>query len=372
MLSSMARIEDNVNVPTMGVGFIRGSIPALFYNSNFVKKISQEELFCVLNHECQHIGLMHLQRGSGFDREIANLAMDVIVNFNIPALDNLPKFKKNLCTQDAFKELKKVNIRESTWEDIYYLIKPAIDKDRKKFQKWLDKALREHKKWHDSKGGAGKEMTPEQVAAFKNLLSNSAKKMDGQDYGNLPGAIKRLIDDLQRVKFNWRQQLSIFAQTCAKEDKTRTWKKPNRRFGMYAPGTRKDFKPRLLGVIDNSGSIGANEYSKFVAHMCKIADACESIDGIGVDTQVNFEFEFKRGGTPSYDDIKSGGGTSFQPAFDYAKGKGYDGIIYFTDGYASNDIQTYGIPALFAVCAGGAKVNGFRNIEIDVDPDGTN
>jgi predicted metal-dependent peptidase len=400
MLSSMARIEDSKNCPSMGVGFIRGSIPTLFYNPEWVSKRSDAEMMAVLNHECQHIGLQHLHRLGQRDRKISNLAMDVIVNSNIPQLDELPEFRKMIVTADKFKELDGKNVRDMTWENIYDLIKPEIDKKQKEFQDMIDDALKNHDKWDNSGGeqgepneecqecgGSGKgedgekcekcdgtgkqvpgqEMTPEQEAAVKGLLSEASKKLGSHSPGNVPGAISRLIEKLQKVRFNWKQQLSLFSQTCAKEEVCSTWKKPSRRFGVFSPGKRKDFRPRLLGIVDNSGSVDKSTYEAFISHMCKIADLCEDLDGVGVDTRVNFEFKFKRGETPKHEDRISGGGTSFQPGFDYAKGKGYDGIIYFTDGYASHDMDTYRIPTLFAICPHGVEVKGQRNIKIDTE-----
>lgn len=398
MLSSMARLEDKT-CPSMGVGFIRDSIPTLFYNAEWIKDRTPEEMMVTLNHECQHIGLSHLHRLGSHDQEISNIAMDVVVNSNIPQLNKLPEFKEKLCIADKFEELRGKDIRDMTWEEIYDLIKPEIDKKRKEFQKMVDEIAKGHAKWTQGGGegkpqkckgcgGTGKkedgtkceecngsghapsgEMTPEQEAAMKGLLGEAAKKLGGQHPGNIPGAISRLIEKLQKVRFNWKQQLSLFSQTCAKEDVCPTWKKPSRRFGVFAPGKRKDFRPRLLGIVDNSGSVDKKTYEAFISHMCKIADLCEVLDGIGVDTKVNFEFKFKRGETPKHEDRVSGGGTSFQPGFDYAKGKGYDGIIYFTDGYASHTMDTYRIPTIFAICPRGQKVEGQRNIQIDVEED---
>jgi predicted metal-dependent peptidase len=193
----------------------------------------------------------------------------------------------------------------------------------------------------------------------------------GKDIGNLPADLRRSLEKLITVKTDWKHYLSIFAQTVAMEDKESTWKKCNRRFGLLAPGSRLQYRPKLLVVLDNSGST-YSVYDAFIAHICRISTYMD-VTAIGVDTTVNFEFEFKKGKKPpTFEDIKSGGGTRFQPAFDYAKKKHFDGIIYLTDGdnYDEGTLNTYHIPTIFALCPDGTKKPGRRNIVIDVENEG--
>ena len=368
LLTSMARVEDSKWCPSMGVGFIHGTIPALFYNPEWVNERSDAELLITLNHECQHIALKHLLRGRSSDRMIANLAMDVVVNSNIPQLDQVPEFRKQIITADKFEELKGRHVRDMTWEEIYDLIKPKIDQKRKEWQELLEQIAKTHEGWSGDDGsGMPQELTPDQQAALKGLMKEAVKQLGDHQPGNVPGSIRRVIEEMRKIRTNWKSHLNLFAQSVAREEVDHTWKKMHRRFGVTSPGHKKDYRPRLLGVIDNSGSISPKVYNDFVAHICKIAEACETIDGIGVDTQVNFEFEFKGGKTPKHEDTHSGGGTMFQPAFDYAKGRKYDGIIYFTDGYCfdSDKLETYHIPTIFAICPGGKPLEGHRNIILE-------
>jgi predicted metal-dependent peptidase len=384
MLTSIARVETKA-IPTMGVGFDSQNLLSIFYNPDFVAKLNEAELKIVLNHECQHLGLRHLDRGRSTkyakDHELANTAMDVVVNNAITEFAaTAPALFKTAMTADKFKSLQGIIIRDHTWEQIFDLIKEEVDKEKEKFQQMLKDAMDSHENWEGKpQPGAGQEgegqpqpsqgqLTPEQQMALDGLMKEAVQKLGARDPGNVPGALRREIEELRKVRFDWRRTLSIFAQTVCQEERISTWKKVNRRLGLISPGHRKEFKPNILCVVDNSGSIGKEIYELFVAHMLKVAETCGRVDGIGVDTRVNVEFAFEKGKIPKLLDLSSGGGTEFQPAFDYAKKKGdYNGIIYFTDGYNFDTFTTHRIPVIFALCPGAKEVAGHRNIRIDKD-----
>lgn len=377
MLSRMKRVQDS-KVPTMGVGFTGDNVVTLFYNPEFTESLNMPQMMVMLDHECQHVARRHLTRGKSVsDRMLANISMDIVINADIPALhtNDMKDLRAMVITGDKFPELNGKILRDMTWEQIYEILKPNWDKQKQAFKEKFKDMIANHDKWENGGGGSGGEiempsLSPAQQAALDDLIKESIRDLGGRSPGNMPGTIKRMVSSFLRVRTNWKSILSLFAQTVSKDDKDSTWKKYNRRLGEASPGSRKEYKPNLLSVVDNSGSIGEREYNAAMSHMLKIAETVGSVDGIGVDTTVNFEYEFKRGQVPSFEDLGSGGGTDFQPAFDYAKAKAkYDGIIYFTDGYADHNIDTYGLPVIFAIFANGIEVKGHRNIKIDEQDD---
>ncbi len=386
MLQGMARLEaSDLGVDTLAVGFKPGSnVLTLFYNRNFVATLSraQMKVFTVF-HEMGHIGLNHLGRMRGKDQKISNLAADVIVNGETPEYAELPDAERIGITADKIDCLNKIDVRTSTMEALYYIMQANKDTD-KSLQKLLAQmeggkgsGFDQHDMWNggqpmegegDGKGGvvpAEGELTAEQQAAVDSLMKGAISRLGGRDPGRVPGELRRIIEELRKVRNNWRSLLTIFVQSVARDDRQTSWKRYNRRLGNVSPGYKREYRPRLLVVIDNSGSINGPLYNLFINHCCAISEVCEEVKGIGVDTDVNCEFEVKHGKLPTDFDLKSGGGTAFQPAFDYAKVGKYDGIIYLTDGYGPAPHNTYGIPVIFALCPGGAEVPGFRNIHIE-------
>ena len=79
ILTSLAKVKTK-SLPTMGVGFDTQGIPTLFFNPDFVNSLSPIDMMVILNHECQHIGLRHLQRLGARERMLANISMDILVN----------------------------------------------------------------------------------------------------------------------------------------------------------------------------------------------------------------------------------------------------------------------------------------------------
>ena len=372
ILSSLARVRTS-SVPTMGVGFDSQNILSLFYGPEFTAKLSEAELRVVLNHECQHLGLRHLDRGKSKkyrdNAKLTNVAMDIVINDAITDFaTTAPDLYKTAMTADKFKSLKGVVIRDKTWEQIFDLIKEEVDKEKGKMEQLLKDAMDSHEKWNGEGKGEEVQLSPEQQMALEGAMKDAVKKLGNRDPGNVPGAMRRMVEDMRKVRFDWRKLISVFVQTIAQEDRISTWKKINRRLGTISPGNKKEFKPNLLLVVDNSGSIDGPIYNMFVAHMMKIAETCNRVDGIGVDTRVNCEFKLEHGKAPNLKDLKSGGGTHFQPAFDYAKKKGdYNGIVYFTDGYNFDSFVTHGVPVIFALCPGAKEVEGHRNVRIELD-----
>jgi len=371
ILSSLARIGTSA-ISTIGVGFDSQNIISLFYNPDFIGKLDTNELQIVLNHECQHLGLRHLDRGKSQkyheNKKLANVAMDIVINDAIADfISSAPNLYKKAMTADKFESLQGVVIRDKTWEQLFEIIKEEVDKQKSKMEQLFKDAMDSHDKWN-GEDGQQSDLSPEQQMALDGLMKDAVKNLGNRDPGNVPGAMRRMVEEIRKVFFNWRRELSIFAQIVAQEDRIPTWKKINRRLGTISPGNKKEFKPNILLVVDNSGSIDGPIYDLFMSHMLKISETCNRIDGIGVDTKVNCEFKLEKGKTPNLKDLLSGGGTNFQPAFDYAKKKGdYSGIVYFTDGYNFDSFITHSIPVIFAICAGGKEVMGYRNIRIEDD-----
>ena len=377
MLASLIKREEK-SCPTVGVGFVGikdSNFIALMYNPTYIASLSNSALVAVLHHEILHVGLKHLVRWGNRDKTLANMAMDVVVNFFIKNLKEAvgDEDYAKLCTVDAFDCLKGIDVNQTTYEDIYDILKDD-PQAKDKAQKYQDN----HKYWTVSMGKDGKpqltdgngkpiDLLPEQQAKLDEALKSAIDKLGDKHPGNIPGELQRALDELKKCKFDWRTYINIFMQSVAQEDKQSTWKKLNKRLRYASPGTKKEYKPKLLIVLDNSGST-SNVYQSFIAHICKISKHVE-VSAIGVDTRVNFEYTFKDGKVPPrFQDKSSGGGTEFQPAFDYAKVRGFNGIIYLTDGYNfDSNLNTYRIPTLFAICPGGKFMEGYRNIQITAD-----
>ena len=161
--------------------------------------------------------------------------------------------------------------------------------------------------------------------------------------GKLPASVERMIDRMINVLTPWHTILERWMTGKIKDGQS--WRTPNRRFihgGLYLPGTNYIPKmgPIVIGV-DTSGSIGQQELDEFNAHINRILEMCnpEIVYVVYCDAAVNKVVEYTPDDFPVQLSPYGGGGTSFQPVFDYIDANGIDPevVVYLTDGYGDQN-----------------------------------
>lgn len=392
LMGQLGKIDATGYVPTMAVGY-RGKDPTVFllYNVHYVAAMSDLKLRFVIIHELMHVGLCHLARIVDLDRQIANLAADLIVNeANIAEYQKIPDEEQDAITMHwpklkrtieedgtstfephpqagelMFPVLKDVVVRDSSMEEIYLRLQ-SDPQSLQNFMKGMgagEFGAEQHEHWGSGvyhKDG----LTDEQKAAGEKLVKDAIAQLGGKDPGNVPGELRRLIDEIRKVRHNWRRELTLFAQSVLQDDRESSWRRYNRRLGAASPGHTKKYRARILIAVDNSGSINGPIYNLFMSHIAVLSEILEEVMVIGCDTRINFQRAIKGGKIPDDMDLSSGGGTCFQPPFDFARENDFDGLIYLSDGEGAPPV-TYGKPAIFALCPGGREVPGLRNIRIE-------
>jgi predicted metal-dependent peptidase len=106
ILMQMNRIEEKY-VKTMGVGMHDGRID-LYYNPDFLEKLTPKELVAVLEHEIMHLVMEHPGREKGRSHEIWNVACDMSIN---QMIEGLPK---DCILPEHFK------LPKEKWSEFYY------------------------------------------------------------------------------------------------------------------------------------------------------------------------------------------------------------------------------------------------------------
>lgn len=182
---------------------------------------------------------------------------------------------------------------------------------------------------------------------IKEIVNRASNRGTGGGGGGST-ALRREIEKASNPQINWRKILERYVSQ-ANEEAT-LYKIPNRRFvssDLYLPGLRgkeEGFGAVVLAV-DTSGSIGSDEYNRFLAETRQILKAfrpeetwiiycSDQIDGI----------DYLKSPSQPLDKTKQGstGGNAcgFDPPIEWAeqnilkKGKEIACLIYFTDGGA--------------------------------------
>ena len=318
------RIDNSI--PTMAVGVIRKVDIALFFNSEFVDKMNDSELRAVLKHEALHILLHHISRTkkNEYNPKLFNYAADMVINQNIEGLPEGAIYPETFGFQRG----------ESA--DIYYkLLKKKEEedgnslKDKDGNELGDDDGLDDHSKWDEFDS----EIIEQKARA---ITKRAMDEQDKQGWGSISGGLIEQIRDANKPKCNWKRELKYFINKLILMGRKSTRKRDNRRtheiHPYLNPGTRRDYKSRLLLAIDTSGSVSEKELSAFLAEMNGMIDNvfCEYIC---FDTQLYGDPKPFTKKAKSLQ-IEGRGGTDFHPVIEYVNEHNYDGLIVFTDGYA--------------------------------------
>jgi len=201
-----------------------------------------------------------------------------------------------------------------------------------------------------SSHGMWEDVKDDQLAKeFAKDIVRKAKDLSGKGYGNLPGALREMIDELLKTKkpiIPWGKVLRMFCASALESVLDYTVKRVSRRFGTR-PGTRKGDVLKLAVAIDTSGSISDDELKLFWSEIRWIWRNGAIIDIFECDTKISERSPFKF--TGKWDgEVHGRGGTSLEPVLKEVVGK-YDALIYFTDFEAPTIETRYRIPILWVL-----------------------
>ena len=157
----------------------------------------------------------------------------------------------------------------------------------------------------------------------------------GNKWGSISGKLQGIIKASQKVDMDYRKMLSQFKISVISSKRRLTRMRPNRRFGFDAMGSRYELSANLLIAVDVSGSVTDRSLSFFFSVINRLFKyGIEKMDVLQFDAKIQGEPEPLKKVRKTVK-VMGRGGTSFQPVADYyCAHPEYDGLIYFTDGYA--------------------------------------
>ena len=176
----------------------------------------------------------------------------------------------------------------------------------------------------------------------------------GNKWGSISGKLQGVIKASQKVDMDYRKMLSQFKTSVISSKRRLTRMRPNRRFGFDAMGSRYELSTNLLIAVDVSGSVTDKSLEFFFSVINRLFKyGVEKLDVLQFDAQIQGEIEPLKKARRTVK-ILGRGGTSFQPAADYyCEHPEYDGLIYFTDGYAPPPVFNTKRPidVLWVICS---------------------
>lgn len=358
LLHSEMEEDTKMGIPTMGVN-AKGK---MFYNKEFVDKLSDPELEAVLCHEVLHVALEHLYRSGKMEhrQDIGNIAADLVVNdilvesnFQLPKTPLIPRNHKISTPQFTVEKIDEKGMEE-IYDEIYGQIpkqppcqtcngtgqdgngNPCPDCQNNgsgNGPETLDRHM------ISDKGKDSQERRNNQKK-WKKLIINAGQyaKMRGE----LPAGIERRLGEMFESKLNWKQLLNHYITKQIPYDYT--YSRPSNKslpVGCYLPSIRKDQKLEIIVAIDTSGSIGQDELSMFLGEMIGIARTYPTVDMriIDCDCDIQSDIQVRNGNISKIKAITpmGGGGTSHVPVYEHVQ-ENYPNtkiLINFTDGYTA-------------------------------------
>ena len=308
-------IEDN-SIPTAATDGTH-----IYYNADFMKKLSTKVQVFVLAHEAEHIVRLHMFRNGARDRKKMNIAADHLINLDLEAAGfTLPPTEIiEICHDPQYKGMYT--------EQVYDLLPDD-----------------------QGEGGMGGDILPakgtpqEQQAAEQQVKQTiHAAAAAAKQAGKLPGHIKGILDDLLKPQVNWVEILQRFLTAASKTDVS--WNVLNRRMrhrGLRLPSLDGVAMGEVAIVIDVSGSC-YGDIPQFLGEVAGIIQTCqpERVHILWTDTVVMRHDEVQ---PDDYGSIASllcevsyGGGTNLTSAFTYMDEHGIEPVVsvVLTDGYTA-------------------------------------
>ncbi|NJO62903.1 MAG: hypothetical protein HC836_33180 [Richelia sp. RM2_1_2] len=344
----------------------------LYYNRDFIKKLTKQQLIFLIAHEILHCVYDHLGRRGSRKPELWNMANDYVVNYTLKK-EGVGQMPEVGLYSDQYTD-------EMTSEEVYKL----LEQNQVKVQMTLDEHLdlgddgddggegdgsgrgegegdddgdgKDGKsgEGNDGKGKGNKKVTAtvsgkdgppklskDELQKIRNEMRAAViQAAQTVGAGKVPAGIKRLIADITEPKLDWRTLIEMHIQSAMKDDYT--FLKPSRRSwatGCILPGQNVLDTIDVMVWIDASGSISDEMLKDFLSEVKGIMDQFPDfvLHLATFDTKAYNYIKF----TPDNMDeimeyeIGGGGGTDFLAMYNFMEENDItpEKMVVFTDGY---------------------------------------
>ncbi len=314
---------------TTAFATVNNASTVLGFNTEFVNKLSLEEVTGVIKHEILHLLFDHTNpkmyvRKNSAEAHNWNIAMDCAINQYIKVLP------KDCVTLETLSKACKMDLAPFQTAAYYYdkmQQAPESSKQKVAGMSTVDD--------HDM-NGTEENMGKEDAQIAKGIVRKKAQEAMKAAKGIMPNGLASAIDALnENSQINWKQMLRNFVASATSKKTQDTRKKSNRRFGLDQPGKKKKRELTLGVCIDTSGSISDDAFKAFISEIQEISKYitaahliyadCEVQKVVKVDSKKKIPME--RYGH---------GGTAYQPAITEALKLKCDAILYLGDADASD------------------------------------
>ena len=326
----MADITATAELPTLATDGVR-----IFFNPEYVSKLSEQECNGVMLHEISHCVYLHCtpKRRLNRDRQRWNVAADFAINLEINAMGNQYQLPKGVLLDNKYANMNAEQIYDSLPKDISHM--QTLDTHIENMDGTED--------WD--------EMEDKIISAYE--MSKDFYE-EGKNQGKLPGGIKRWIEKMRNSKVKWERIFHRYVgQALAKDDFSYT--RCNRRYmpqDIYLPDLRNHIIGNVVIAVDTSGSITKDILEQFSAELAKVSHLVDEVTVMTCDAEVHEVVKISKM-QQFLDKVKflGGGGTNFIPVFNKVKELNLQPelLIYLTDTYGQAPNKAPQYPVIWCV-----------------------
>ena len=358
-LSRHIRKTPTDDMPTAAVAFDpKYDDITLYWNPEFFRGMTDQEIRGVLTHEFYHLVFCHLTTRRKPEGKMWNVATDLAINSIISGHANMALPAGGLMPGvfPSPPEGREWTKEEKDAMPIAQLI-ASFPKDQSSewyFEKLKDKVEEERKKGNTSAGGeldsfddhSGWDQVPEELkdmvagkvqAAVEKAVKHADSQANG--WGNIPAELRDAIRRSVTNIVDWRSVLRQFIGNISRGERTTTIKRINKRYPYIHPGAKRGYVAKLLIAIDQSGSVDDGQLALFFSELSSLTKKV-SVTVLPFDCSADIRdaFEWKRGSKVEAKRVR-GGGTDFNAptkVVNDPKNRGkWDGMLILTDGECS-------------------------------------
>ena len=284
----------------------------LEYNSDFLAKLSSEQLEFVFANGAMHASLAHEARKNGRSGWLWQLATDYAIN------DML--VQNGLVRPDEAHYSKRFSGLYA--EEIYAALKEDILRDELEYEADTPDDVQNQ--------NAQEEAQDEQLfAEFAN-----AKFEEEMQSGEVIGTIERFFHTPKKGKINWRDELKAALERFHRDDYTLL--PPSKKLlyaGIYLPSCISQ-RFRFVVAVDSSGSIDEPLLATFLGELNSLMHTIPNfeLELLVCDDKIRMRKTFY-GGDILEAELGGGGATDFRPVFELIENELEDVklLLYFSD-----------------------------------------
>jgi predicted metal-dependent peptidase len=355
----------------------------MILNPHFFCKLNSKHRVAILSHEILHFTWQHLFRlfKENLPKEehkLLNIAADMAINQYI---ENIPHgcpecppvtlkqpCKNELCPGRCvdYKDFRmndgSVFPARKTAEEYHELLKTQDNEHNKQKLEGFGSGGDDFDK--HMFGDLSEEEVQKMMEEAKKMVKRTIEKTS-RSHSTVPDSIQDLLEKLENELNNLDHKnilRSIIKKTVSAQDRESTWNKPNKRYGVYSPGSRAAKMPSILFLADTSGSISHRELNTFLDITDEFLRVGTKTCKLGLwHTELYSVNKYKVGQRIQDDEVQSGG-TDVGPALKYAKQTNPNLTIILTDGYfsAADEVPTGEV--LWIISEGGQADHPHKNL----------